>query len=48
MHGERAGDVLIEPGQPGVGTLQQGAIESSNVDPVTQLVDMFKTQRTFE
>ncbi len=39
---------LIEPGQPGVGTLQQGAIESSNVDPVTELVNMIKTQRTFE
>ena len=31
---------LIDPGQPGVGTLLQGALESSNVDPVTQLVDM--------
>jgi flagellar basal-body rod protein FlgG len=39
---------LIDPGQPGVGTLLQGAVESSNVDPVTQLVDMIKTQRTFE
>jgi flagellar basal-body rod protein FlgG len=39
---------LIDPGQPGVGTLLQGAIESSNVDPVTQLVDLIKTQRTFE
>jgi flagellar basal-body rod protein FlgG len=39
---------LVDPGQPGVGTLLQGAVESSNVDPVTQLVDLIKTQRTFE
>ncbi|HUO10346.1 MAG TPA: flagellar basal-body rod protein FlgG [Phycisphaerae bacterium] len=39
---------LVDPGQPGAGTLLQGAIEASNVDPVTQLVDLIKTQRTFE
>ncbi len=41
-------EVLSNPGTDGAGTLQQGSIESSNVDPVTQLVDMIKTQRAFE
>jgi len=39
---------LADPGQPGLGTLQQGAVEASNVDPVSELVDLIKTQRTFE
>jgi flagellar basal-body rod protein FlgG len=39
---------LNDPGTNGTGTLQQNALESSNVDPVTQLVDLIKTQRTFE
>lgn len=36
------------PGDQGSGTLQQGAVESSNVDPVNELVTMIKTQRAFE
>jgi len=40
--------VLANPQTEGVGKLQQGALESSNVDPVRELVDLIKTQRTFE
>ena len=41
---------LTNPGseQSGVGTLQQGFVETSNGDPVHELVDLIKTQRTFE
>ncbi|MBI1303717.1 MAG: flagellar basal-body rod protein FlgG [Phycisphaera sp.] len=38
-------------GQPtleGIGGLRQGFLEASNVDPVTELVTLIKTQRTFE
>ncbi len=40
--------VLANPGQDGLGTLQQGALESSNVEPVNELIDLIKTQRAFE
>ena len=36
------------PGQNGSGQLLQGFIESSNVDPVKELVTLIKTQRSFE
>ena len=38
------------PGDPGIGAgfLRSGFTEGSNVDPVTQLVDLIRTQRTFE
>jgi len=36
------------PGSIGLGTLNQGFLESSNVDLVTELVAMIKTQRAFE
>lgn len=36
------------PGLNGLGTLQQGALESSNVNVVSQMVDMIETQRTYE
>ena len=36
------------PGIEGNGTLQADALESSNADPVTELVNLIKTQRTFE
>lgn len=36
------------PGQEGLGTLQQGFLESSNVQPVEELIDLIKTQRAFE
>lgn len=36
------------PGIDGFGKLQQGFLESSNVDVVQQLVDMIETQRAYE
>jgi flagellar basal-body rod protein FlgG len=39
---------LTNPGVEGTGILTQGSVESSNVDPVKELVDLIKTQRTFE
>lgn len=36
------------PGQQGVGTLQQGFLEASNVEPTTELIDLINTQRSFE
>lgn len=36
------------PGLEGRGSLRQGFLESSNVDPVRELVDLIKTQRNFE
>ncbi len=36
------------PGEGNFGTLLQGHLESSNVDPVTELVSLIKTQRAFE
>jgi flagellar basal-body rod protein FlgG len=39
---------MANPGAESSGTLQQGALESSNVDPVNELVNMIKTQRSFE
>ncbi|MDX1597321.1 flagellar basal-body rod protein FlgG [uncultured Marinobacter sp.] len=37
-----------EPGIGGLGTLEQGAIESSNVEVVEELVSMITTQRAYE
>jgi flagellar basal-body rod protein FlgG len=37
-----------QPGLNGLGTLQAGALESSNVNVVEQMVDMIQTQRTYE
>lgn len=39
---------LANPGSEGAGILRQGFLEASNVDPVKELVDLIKTQRTFE
>ena len=36
------------PGLTGLGTLQQGALESSNVNVVEELVNMIETQRAYE
>ena len=36
------------PGLTGLGTLQQGALESSNVNVVEELVSMIETQRAYE
>lgn len=36
------------PGQGSLGTILQGHLENSNVDPVSELVSLIKTQRAFE
>lgn len=36
------------PGENGLGALQQGALESSNVKPTEAVMDMITTQRTYE
>ena len=36
------------PGQNGLGTIIQGALETSNVNVVEELVNMIETQRTYE
>ncbi|TWT73530.1 Flagellar basal-body rod protein FlgG [Posidoniimonas polymericola] len=38
----------LTPGQQGVGILRQGSLEASNVEPVTELIDLITTQRAFE
>lgn len=42
------GAVLGNPGDPGLGGLRQGFLEASNVEPVTELIDLITTQRAFE
>ena len=37
-----------DPTEDGRGGIRQGMLEGSNVDPVTELVDLIKTQRAFE
>lgn len=36
------------PGEGSLGTILQGHLENSNVDPVSELVSLIKTQRAFE
>lgn len=36
------------PGEDAFGVLRQGFLESSNVNPVRELIDLIKTQRAFE
>ena len=36
------------PGLSGLGTIQQGALEGSNVNVVEELVNMIETQRAYE
>lgn len=36
------------PGQDGVGTLLQGFLESSNVNPITELTNLIRAQRAYE
>ena len=40
--------VIANPFENGFGSLVQGALESSNVNVVQQLVDMIETQRAYE
>jgi flagellar basal-body rod protein FlgG len=37
-----------DPQEDGLGAIQQGMLESSNVDPVRELIDLIQTQRGFE
>jgi flagellar basal-body rod protein FlgG len=40
--------IQSKPGENGAGQVLQGFLESSNVDPVKELVTLIKTQRAFE
>jgi flagellar basal-body rod protein FlgG len=40
--------VVANPFENGFGSLVQGALESSNVNVVQELVDMIETQRAYE
>lgn len=40
--------IETNPGEDGAGQILQGFLESSNVDPVKELVTLIKTQRAFE
>jgi flagellar basal-body rod protein FlgG len=39
---------LGTPSQSGFGTIRQGWLERSNVEPVEELIDLITTQRSFE
>ena len=44
-----SGDPQVgNPTEQGLGEIQSGALELSNVDPVRELVELIKTQRAFE
>jgi flagellar basal-body rod protein FlgG len=38
----------VTPGQQGVGTMEQGFLENSNVDVVTEMIDLITAQRAYE
>ncbi len=40
--------IIGNPNDPGFGSLRQGFLETSNVEPVTELIDLITTQRAFE
>jgi flagellar basal-body rod protein FlgG len=40
--------VVSVPGNPGVGTITQGYLEASNVDPVSEIATMIQAQRAYE
>ena len=44
----RPGRRSANPGNDGLGILIQGSLELSNVDPVKELVELIRTQRSFE
>ena len=51
IYGETAASGTPTPGTPGtngLGTLQQGFVETSNVNVVEELVQMIQTQRAYE
>ena len=39
---------LSNPNQNGMGSVQQNSLEASNVDPVSELINLITTQRSFE
>ncbi|HUN51690.1 MAG TPA: flagellar basal-body rod protein FlgG [Candidatus Sulfotelmatobacter sp.] len=39
---------LATPGSPGYGTIQQGFLETSNVDPVNEISNLITAQRAYE
>lgn len=39
---------LADPGQPGYGTIMQGYVEASNVDPVSEITNLITAQRAYE
>jgi flagellar basal-body rod protein FlgG len=39
---------LANPGEPGFGTLQQGFVEGSNVNPVEEITTLISAQRAYE
>lgn len=43
-----SGPLLSNPGVDGAGIIRQGSLEASNVEPVTELIDLITTQRGFE
>jgi len=40
--------VAANPGDPGVASIQQGFLESSNVDPVKEITELIAAQRAYE
>jgi flagellar basal-body rod protein FlgG len=40
--------VIGLPGDPGYGTIEQGYLENSNVDPVKEITEMISAQRAYE
>ena len=40
--------VVGVPGDPGFGTIEQGYLENSNVDPVKEITEMIAAQRAYE
>lgn len=46
---EASGEAAVgAPGDPGYGTIRQGYLESSNVDPVKEITEMIAAQRGYE
>jgi flagellar basal-body rod protein FlgG len=46
---DASGDPQVgNPGREGFGNVRQGFLEASNVEPVTELIDLITTQRAFE
>jgi flagellar basal-body rod protein FlgG len=46
---DASGPVQIgDPAEQGFGNIRQGFLEASNVEPVTELIDLITTQRAFE